>query len=115
MFLKIYTDCEQRSHDFRWACHIRQVDPYCYGVRRSRQWYARIFRWELRRRNFSRNARMHVLQGTPSRDLMIGRFLARQNANLAGYTNIDLDELLIWNRILDEEEIAIVAQMADNV
>ena len=57
----------------------------------------------------------HVLQGTPSRDLMIGRFLARQNAILAGYTNVDLDELLIWNRILDEEEIEIVVQMADNV
>ena len=55
----------------------------------------------------------HVLQGTPSRDLMIGRFLARQNAILAGYMNVDLDELLIWNRILDEEEIAIVVQMAD--
>ena len=46
---------------------------------------------------------------------MIGRFLARQNAILAGYTNVDLDELLIWNRILDEEEIAVVVQMADNV
>ena len=50
----------------------------------------------------------------PSKNLMIGRLLARQNTMQAKYTNVEVDELLIWNRKLDEDEIAMVMQMADN-
>ena len=54
-------------------------------------------------------------RGTPSRDLMIGRFLGSQNKMKARYADVDVDELLIWNRMLNEGDIAIVMKMADNV
>ena len=55
------------------------------------------------------------LPGAPSRNLMIGRMLARQNTKQGKYTNVEVDELLIWNRMLDEEEIAMVMEMTDNI